>query len=765
MTQSQALESTFVELIAREIGGKAAQVRAADALFGEGSTVPFVARYRKEATGGLGDEALETLAKRREYFLELARRRDAILESITQQGKLTADLESAILKAHRKQELEDLYLPFKPKRRTRAQMARERGLEPLADALLEGTRGGEDPARMAGAFINPEKGVAGPEEALAGARDILAERMAEKATHRARLRRIFQEDGLLTVRVLSGKEEEGKVYRDYFDHREPIGAVASHRLLAILRGEREGYLLSDLAIEDDAQVAYLEASWRIPLDTGCGEEVRKATADGYKRLLRPSVSNEVRSELREKAEAEAIHVFRANLEALLLQAPLGQVPVVGLDPGYRTGCKMAVVDRTGRVVATDVLYPTPPRAQEEEAARRLVAVVQDHEVHAVAVGNGTGGRETEAFARKALAAAGQSEVIVAIVPETGASVYSASAVARDELPDLDVSLRGAASIARRLQDPLAELVKIEPKSLGVGQYQHDVDQKALGHELDLAVETAVHHVGVELNTASGPLLRRVSGLSERLAKAVVQYRDENGPFDSRRKLLKVAGFGPKAFELSAGFLRLRDGAHPLDSTAVHPERYGVVEAMAKHLGSPLKSLVGSSEQVARLDFSTFVDEGKGLGRFTLEDIRQELEKPGRDPRPDFRAPQWRAEITTVADVSAGMVLEGRVSNVTNFGAFVDIGVKRDGLVHLSELSDRWVDDPRKVVQVGKIVKVRVLEVDRQRERISLSMKGPGASSGQGSKGKDPPRDRQPPAPKAPPKPATLADLQRRFERR
>ena len=763
MTQAPILEPTFTELIAREIGCKAAQVQAADALFGEGATVPFVARYRKEATGGLGDEALEALAKRREYFLELAARRDSVLETIDRQGKLRPDLEAAIRGARSKQELEDLYLPYKPKRRTRAQMARERGLEPLADALLEAARGPGAPASLTGPFVDPDRGVAGAQEALAGARDILAERLAEDASNRARLRRTFRQEGVLTVRVLEGKEEEGEVYRDYFDHREPIGAVASHRLLAILRGEREGFLLTDLAIDEEAQVARLEASWGISLQTPCGEEIREASADGYRRLLRPSVSNEVRAELRERAEAEAINVFRANLEALLLQSPLGQVPVVGLDPGYRTGCKMAVVDGTGRVLATDVLYPIPPRAQEEEAARRLVAAVRQHGVQAVAVGNGTGGRETESFARKALAAVELPKVIVAIVPETGASVYSASAIARDELPDVDVSLRGAASIARRLQDPLAELVKIEPKSLGVGQYQHDVDQKALGHELDLAVESAVHRVGVELNTASSPLLRRVSGLSERLAKAVVRYRDDNGPFDSRRKLLKVAGFGPKAFELSAGFLRLRDGAHPLDRTAVHPERYGVVEAMAKHLGSPLEALVGNSDQVARIDFRAFVDDGAGLGRFTLEDIRRELEKPGRDPRPDFRAPQWRAEVTTVGDLSAGMVLEGRVSNVTNFGAFVDIGVKRDGLVHLSELSERWVDDPRQVVQVGQIVKVRVLEVDRQRQRISLSMKSPAAP------GRRPPEARGAPrggkAAAAPSKPATIADLQRRFQRR
>jgi uncharacterized protein len=463
----------------------------------------------------------------------------------------------------------------------------------------------------------------------------------------------------------------------------------------------------------------------VPLATACGREVAAATADGYKRLLRPSLANEVRGELRERAEAEAIAVFRANLEALLLQAPLGQMPVMGLDPGLRTGCKLAVVDGTGRVVATEVIHPVLHPEREALAAATVLALAERHGVRAIAIGNGTASRETEAFVRRALAGVGEEavrRVVVAVVPETGASVYSASAVAREELPALDVSLRGAVSIARRLQDPLAELVKIDPRSLGVGQYQHDVDQKALGRELDTAVEGAVNRVGVELNTASAPLLRRVSGLSERLARAIVEHRERQGPYGSRQALLRLPGFGPRTFELAAGFLRLRGADNPLDATGVHPERYGVVQRMASELGVPVGELVGNPALVSRLDFARFADAAQGLGAFTLGDIRAELEKPGRDPRPDFKTPEWRADVTKVQDLTPGMVLEGRVSNVTNFGAFVDIGVHRDGLVHVSELSHRWIGDPRQAVQVGQIVKVKVLEVDQQRERVSLSLK-------------------------------------------
>jgi uncharacterized protein len=727
MSKTAVLEPRFVQLIASEVGCRPQQVEAAAELFAEGATVPFVARYRKEVTGGLEDLQLENLAKRREYFLELTERRDAILESIREQGKLTDELESAIRASVSKQELEDLYLPYKPKRRTRAQIARERGLEPLADALLAGAHGRDAADQLAQPFIDAGKGVEDAAAALAGARDILAERLAENAERRAELRRVLAGEGVLRVRVLPGKETdpEAATYRDYFEHDEPGRDMPSHRLLAILRGEREGFLISDLRIDDDREVEGLTRSWGLPLETPCGRQIAEATADSYKRLLRPSITNDVRSEMRERAEHQAIAVFRANLESLLLQAPIGQVPVMGLDPGFRTGCKLAVVDGTGRVVATDVIHPVQPQMDEAGARKTILRLVEKHGVHAIAIGNGTAGRETEAFVRKVILEAADEKLqktVVAIVPETGASVYSASAVAREELPQLDVTLRGAVSIARRLQDPLAELVKIDPRSMGVGQYQHDVDQRALETELDTAVEGAVNRVGVELNTASAPLLRRVSGLSERLARAIVDFRDANGPFPSRQILRKVTGFGPKTFELSAGFLRVRGGAHPLDNTAVHPERYDVVEKMAQAVQVPLPDLVGNKESVSRLDFARFKDEAHGLGTYTLEDIRTELLRPGRDPRPEFKTPEWRADVTGIKDLEPGMVLEGRVSNVTNFGAFVDIGVHRDGLVHVSELTHRFVADPREAVKVGEIVKVKVLEVDKQRERIGLSIK-------------------------------------------
>jgi protein Tex len=767
------LEPRFIEIIASEVGCRPQQVTSASELFAEGATVPFVARYRKEATGGLEDLQLENIFKRREYFLELIDRRDAILESIREQGKLTGELEAAIRAATTKQELEDLYLPYKPKRRTRAQIAREKGLEPLADALLANAANRAFPEELARPFVNAEKGVEDAAAALAGARDILAERLSESAEVRADLRKVLATEGVLRVRVLPDKEKapEAATYRDYFEHDEPGRDIPSHRLLAILRGEREGFLISDLRIDDEREVESLGRTWGTPLDTPCGKEIAAATADGYKRLLRPSITNEVRSEMRERAEAQAIAVFRANLEALLLQAPLGQTPVMGLDPGYRTGCKLAVVDGTGRVVATDVIHAIPPHADEAGAARTVVGLIKKHGVHAVAVGNGTASRETEAFARKAVQEAGLEKVIVAIVPETGASVYSASAVAREELPQLDVSLRGAVSIARRLQDPLAELVKIEPRSMGVGQYQHDVDQKSLDRELDTAVEGAVNRVGVELNTASASLLRRVSGVTERLANNIVAHRETNGPFRSRKSLLKVTGFGPKTFELSAGFLRIREGENPLDRTAVHPERYEVVQKMAEAVKVPVSDLVGNRDVVGRLDFSRFADESHGVGKYTLEDIRNELLRPGRDPRPEFRAPEWRADVTTVKDLQPGMVLEGRVSNVANFGAFVDIGVHRDGLVHVSELTHRWVADPREAVKVGEIVKVKVLDVDYQRERISLSIKAlqqppveGRPATGSAGRGKGEGRPPVKPQPQPPKQGASVEDLMRKFNR-
>ena len=759
------LEEGFARLIARELGCAPRQVVAAGALFADGATIPFVARYRKEATGGLEDHQLETLVARREYFLELQSRRDAVLESIAQQGKLDGALEGAIRAATTKQELEDLYLPFKKKRRTRAEMARERGLAPLADELVAAAASGAQPSSLAARFVDAERGVDDAEGALAGARDILAEKVAETPAHRAALRQRMAREASLESRVARGKKKEGTLYRDYFEHDEPLTRIAAHRLLAILRGEREGVLKVRLGHDDDSEVHRLGESWGTRLDTPCGRQLAEATGDGYHRLLRPSIENDVRAEARARAEAEAITVFRANLESLLLAPPLGELGVIGIDPGYRTGSKVAAVDSTGRLLETAVIHPLPPKAAPEEAARILVGLVRRQRARAVAVGNGTGGRETHAFVRRCLKEQGLTEVTVALVPETGASVYSASAAARAELGELDVALRGAVSIARRLQDPLAELVKIEPRSLGVGQYQHDVDQKALARELDATVEGAVSKVGIELNTASPALLRRVSGIGPKLADSIVDHREKNGAFGTRHALLDVTGLGPKAFEHSAGFLRLAEGQHPLDRTAVHPERYGVVEEMSRVAGVPLPSLIGDPETVARLDLARFRDDASGLGEFTLTDIRDELSQPNRDPRPEFESPDFRDDVTEMADLSPDMVLSGRISNVTAFGAFVDIGVGRDGLVHLSELSHKWVDDPLAVVRVGEHVKVKVLEVDHDRKRISLSIKAATPATeaaGRPSRAKTKPKAKTKMAP--PPK-ATIADLERKFGRK
>jgi uncharacterized protein len=743
------LEPQFVERIAREVRCRPQQVQAASQLFAEGATVPFVARYRKEATGGLDDASLETIARGREYYLELSARRDAILGILAKHGKLTPELEASLRAAVTKQVLEDLYLPYKPKRKTRAAQAIERGLEPLAELLVAnaGDRSA-DPEALAAPYADPLKGVPDVAAALAGARDVLAERLAETSANRARLREVMAREAVLRTEVVEGKSAEGTVYRDYYDHREPAARVPSHRYLAMLRGEHAKLLSVSIEIDDEDQAKRLGASLGVPLDTPCGRQLADAAADGYKRLLRPAITNELRADLEKNAEREAITVFRANLEALLMQSPYGNRAVIGLDPGQRTGCKVAVVDATGKVVGHDVIRPLPPSADEAGAAEVLLALVRKHDASAIAVGNGTGGRETELFARKVIrdAGLGAAAPLVVIVPETGASVYSASAVAREELKGLDVVVRGAVSIARRLQDPLAELVKIEPKSLGVGQYQHDVNQKALARELDVAVESVVNAVGVELNSASPALLGRVSGLNEKIARAIVARRDTAGAFAAREELLAVPGIGMKTFELAAGFLRIRDASNPLDATAVHPERYPVVEGMAAELGVEIGELLGNPALVSRLDLARYEDESQALGAFTLRDIAAELERPGRDPRPDFKAPAWREDVQSLEDLKPGMELEGRVSNVTNFGAFVDVGVKRDGLVHLSELSHRRVADPRERVKVGDVVRVKVLEVDHERGRASFSMKALEPAPAQQQR---PPRGERAPAPREP----------------
>ena len=722
MVTNKLIEPHFLERIAKEVNCNVKQLVSADMLLSEGSTVPFIARYRKEMTDNLIDEQLEQIAKLRDYYIELADRRDTILKSIADQDKLTDDLEKAIRSAMTRQELEDLYLPYKPKRRTRAQKAKELGLEPLADALIENCHTDSLPENLALSFLDEEKGVKDIKTALAGARDILAERISDSAENRANLREKMMAEAILHSNVLIGQEEAGKAYQDYFDFSQKVSEVPSHRLLAILRGEREGFLISTISIIEDEEIEKLKNTWELQLDSPCGQQIAEATVDGYKRLLRPSITNEVRNEYQEQAEAEAIAVFRANLKDLLLLAPYGQLPVMGLDPGYRTGCKLAVVNDISRVVETNVIYPIQPNAKELEASKYIIQLINTHKIKAIAIGNGTASRETESFVKKIVETAGIENVIVAIVPETGASVYSASLIAREELPNIDVSLRGAVSIARRLQDPLAEFVKIDPKSLGIGQYQHDVNQKALAKELDIAVESVVNNVGVELNTASIALLKHVAGMTDKTAQMIIKFREDSGPIKSRKDLLSIKGIGPKTFEQAAGFIRIRNGNHPLDSTAVHPERYELVESMAKALNIQLPDLIGQHQVVSKLDFNQFIDEEKGIGQYTLEDIRNELLRPGRDPRPEFVVPKWKENVQKLEDLTIGLIMEGRVSNVANFGAFVDIGIKEDGLIHISEMSNQWIDDPRKIVQVGQVVKVKVIDIDSRRGRVALSMK-------------------------------------------
>jgi uncharacterized protein len=765
MDEYQHIEQHFIEEIASAASCKAYQVIATDTLIAEGSTIPFIARYRKEATGSLLDEQLEIIAKQREYFIELARRRDTILSSIEEQGKLTEELESAIRAARTKQILEDLYLPYKPKKRTRAQIAKEKGLDPLSEEILNNAASHEKPEIFAEKYVDADKKVESIDDALAGARDILAEIFAESVDNRTHLRKTMVRDANLESRVLIGQEEDGKDYQDYFEFCQRAFDVPSHRMLAILRGEREGFLISSIKIDDDMERDVLKNSWGVPLDTPCGIQIAEASEDAYKRLLRPSITNEIRNELQDVSEQEAISVFRSNLKALLMQSPFGQKTVMGLDPGYRTGCKMAVVGTTGQVLDTGIIYPVPPNERIELSTKTILQMIQKYDVNSIAIGNGTASRETEYFVKNVVKDAGLQTIVV-IVPETGASVYSASKVAREELPDLDVSIRGAVSIARRMQDPLAEFVKIEPRSLGVGQYQHDVNQKALEKELALCVEQAVNTVGVELNTASVSLLKYISGLSERIAREIIHTRNDQGAFKSRKDLMDIKGLGPKTFEQAAGFLRVRGAKNILDATAVHPERYELVEKMAETMNVALNDLVGNPKTVQKINFQQFIDESRGIGQYTLDDIRNELLKPGRDPRPEFEAPKWRDDIRSIEDLKEGMTLEGRVSNVANFGAFVDIGLKTDGLVHISELSNKWVDDPQKVVQVGKIVRVMVKDIDHNRNRVGLSMK---ALLDDARKGQSVPtkkhKHRSPKSTKTSQNTATIQDLMNKFNRK
>jgi protein Tex len=718
-----SIAAVIAQTIADEIAAKPAQVRAAVELLDGGATVPFIARYRKEVTEGLDDTQLRDLESRLSYLREMEERRDAILASIAEQGKLTKALMDDVLAADSKSRLEDLYLPYKQKRRTRAQIAREAGLEPLADALVADPL--IAPEERAKHFIDADRGVADVAAALDGARAILIERFGEDAALVGELRTWLQAKGVLRAKVVAGKEHEGAKFRDYFDHSESLANIPSHRMLALLRGRREDMLSVDLEPTADVEQGNAYAEGRVALAAGISAQGRAADKWlldtcrlAWRARLLMTLSLDLIGTAREKAENEAISVFGDNLKDLLLAAPAGPRAVLGLDPGLRTGVKVAVVDATGKLVATDTIYPHEPKRQWDASLVVLKRMCAEHKVELIAIGNGTASRETDKLAGELMAKHPELKLAKVVVSEAGASVYSASERAAREFPNLDVSLRGAVSIARRLQDPLAELVKIEPKAIGVGQYQHDVNPYAMARALDARVEDCVNAVGVYVNTASSALLARVAGLSAAVAENIVVYRDEHGAFASRRALLKVPRLGEKTYEQCAGFLRIADGDQPLDASAVHPEAYPVVERIVKACGRPIGQLIGDTAILRGLKLEQFIDDRFGLP--TVRDIVGELEKPGRDPRPAFKAARFADGVEKISDLQAGMVLEGVVTNVAAFGAFIDIGVHQDGLVHISALSDKFVKDPRSVVKVGDVVKVKVMEVDAPRKRIALT---------------------------------------------
>ncbi len=695
------------------------------ALFDEGGTVPFIARYRKEATGNLDEVKILSIQEKLEYFRELEDRRATVLASIAEQGKLTPELQAKIEKTLDKSELEDLYLPYKPKRKTKASVAREKGFEPLALYLWEQIPNGQPLAAYAATFGDPQ-------EALEGARHIISEMVAENADFRKAVRAMMAEKGIVVSKAIEGvPDPEGK-FKMYADFSEPVSKIPSHRMLAIRRGAKEGILHFEIELNRDEVCAWLRS--KVCREPGEWQShLHEAIEDGYDRLLNPSIQTEIRLDLKDRSDEEAIKVFRENLENLLLSPPAGALTVIGVDPGIRTGCKIAVVDDTGKLLEHTVIYPLEPKNDVAGSIRTLSRLIQQHNAQAFAIGNGTGSREVADIIKQANL--GPFSVVVS---EAGASVYSASDVARQEFPDLDLTVRGAISIARRLQDPLAELVKVDPKSIGVGQYQHDVDQRRLKQGLEQTVESCVNRVGVDLNTASAPLLKQVAGLSERVAQKIVEFRNENGRFKSRVQLMAVTGFGPKTFEQAAGFLRIRNGENPLDMTAVHPESYPVVEAIATSLGVTVPELIAKPDLVEKVKIEGFKTEKVGI--YTLNDIREELRKPGRDPRDKFVVPNFRDDVKEMKDVSAGMILEGVVTNVTKFGAFVDIGVHQDGLVHVSEISHRYITDPAEALKAGQIVKVIVLSVDLKTKRIALSIKAlePKPASG----GRPQPQQRQ-----------------------
>ncbi len=706
--------SPFFLQVSQELGIPLAAVQSVIQLLEGGNTIPFIARYRKEATGNLDEVQIKDIQERYTYLQELEERRQTILSSIESQSKLTEELRAQILACTSKTTLEDLYLPYKPKRRTRAMIAREKGLEPLAQLILEQSL--EDPETAAQAYVSADKGVEDAQAALAGARDIVAEKIAEDLAIRALVRDAFAIEGMVVSKVRTDKANEPTKFEQYYDFKEAVKTIPSHRYLAIRRGEKEEILDFSIEIEAEPVLHQIKKMLHVNPASPFSIHLQQALEDAFRRLLCPSVETDVRLDLKLASDRAAVAIFAENLRHLLLSSPLGGRPVIGIDPGVRTGCKCAVVDATGKYLESITIYLSQGEQAQEQAKKILLHLVQQHHPYAIAVGNGTAGRETEAFVKRVLADAKCTTTLVVPVNESGASVYSASDVAREEFPELDLTIRGAISIARRLQDPLAELVKIDPKSIGVGQYQHDVHQPLLHDQLQHVVESCVNHVGVDLNTASASLLSYVSGIGSTLARKIVKYREEQGAFRSRKQLRQVTGFGAKTFEQAAGFLRIRNGEHPLDASAVHPERYEIVEQMAQDLGVPLTQLVSDPQLTQRIDLKHYA----AIGEFTLADIIEELKKPGRDPRATFEPPAFRDDILAIQDLKPGMRLEGIVTNVTAFGAFVDIGVHQDGLVHLSELADRYIQHPSEVVKTGDKIKVEVLQIDIPRKRISLT---------------------------------------------
>ena len=704
----------FSSIIADELHLALRHVSNVIKLLGEGATIPFIARYRKEMTGSMNEENVAAVQKRLEQLTELQKRKESVIESIREQDKLTPELEQKILNAKTMQEVEDLYLPYKPKRRTRAAIAREKGLEPLAAQIM--AQNTDAVERLASRYVNAQKGVNTVEEALQGAMDIMAEWISENINGRNRIRKIFHTKGNISSTVVKGKEEEGKTYQQYFDFSEPIAKAPSHRLLALFRAEEEGVIKLKIKVDNDLVLNTLDQIF-LKSDNASSALVQDAITDSWKRLLEPSIETEIRNIYKEKADETAIQVFAENLKQLLLAPPMGQKRVLAIDPGFRTGCKVVILSETGALLHNETIYPHPPKSDVVGSMRKIKSLVDAYKVQVIAIGNGTAGRETEDFIRYIKF---DRDLTTVMVSESGASVYSASKVARDEFPDYDITVRGAVSIGRRLMDPLAELVKIDPKSIGVGQYQHDVDQKKLGESLDQTVMSCVNAVGVELNTASQQLLSYVSGVGPTLASNIISYRDEKGGFKSRRQLKEVPRLGDKAFEQCAGFLRIHGGDNPLDQSAVHPESYHIVEKMSKTLNVKVKDLIGNKELIAKINPKDFVEQDFGLE--TVNDILKELEKPGRDPRQSFEAFEFDKDIRSLEDLKPGMELNGIVTNITAFGAFVDIGVHQDGLVHISQMADHYIKDPNEVVRLNQRVRVKVLDVDIDRKRISLSMR-------------------------------------------